>query len=89
MIKELSMSVAASPAARAPRPEIRAQRPMTAKPVILKEYYAGGQRMYRSIDGRRYIADAFDRTFIPQVKMAVIPRNFKSVRSDGTKLFMR
>jgi hypothetical protein len=56
--------------------EIRASRPEHRVPLIIREYTDGGTRMYETFPGGPYIADTFDRIFLPQ-KMQVKPEHAK------------
>lgn len=54
-----------------------ADRPMHVAPVIKKEYKdADGTRMYKSVDGRDFIADMFDKMF-KVIPTQMKPKNFK------------
>ena len=43
--------------------EWKAEVKEVVKPVIKKVYYEDGERMYLSVDGKRFMADIFDGFF--------------------------
>jgi len=65
-----------------PTVEIRAEVPMLVKPIILKEYWYDGTRMYKGVDGKTYIADVLDKMFSPAVKLKVLPERNKGQNAD-------
>ena len=69
--------------------EIRADRPMLIKPVMLKEYFdKDGTRMYLGINGKKYYADMLDKMFNPQVKLKVLGERHKGKNADPTNHWM-
>ena len=49
-------------------------------PEIIDVYMNDGIRMYRTKDGREFIADKYDESFRPAVKMQVKPKGFKGFK---------
>jgi hypothetical protein len=58
------------------------------KPEIKKEYFdKDGQRMYKTVDGRTFIADVFDKTFNQGIKLKMKPKNFKAKSIDPRMIY--
>lgn len=61
------------------------------KPNIKKQFYVGkGKdrvRMYKTTDGRDFIADTFDRTFNQGVTLKMKPKNFKAYSIDPRVIY--
>lgn len=65
----------------------RAERSSTIKPAIKRQFFQGKgkerTRMYETTDGRTFIAEVYDRNFVPQVKVRMLPKNHKSKSIDS------
>lgn len=72
-----------------PTIEIRADKPMMVKPVILKEYWEDGVRMYKAIDERIFFADKYDEMFLCKVKLKVLSERHKGKNADSTREWMK
>lgn len=70
--------------------EIRAERPYQAKPVIKREYHKGTganrTRYYETVCGRSFVADTYDRIFVPAHAPKVKGRYFKGENPNGQLL---
>ena len=64
--------------------EHRADRPLFAKPKVLQTYFDGETKMYLGENGRRFMADLFDRFFN---RSAVLPMQGKRHKGENPNSF--
>lgn len=61
------------------------------KPSILKQFFQGRgaqrTRMYKTTDGRTFIADTFDRIFKPAITLTIKPKHFKAKSLDSRVIY--
>jgi hypothetical protein len=64
-----------------------ADRPFTIAPIIAKTFFSGkGKsrvRMYRTECNRKFIADVFDKMFLPAIVLVVKHKHYKSKSLDA------
>jgi hypothetical protein len=61
------------------------------KPEVKKQFFqgrgTGRTRMYKTTDGRTFIADRFDQTFNQQVHLQMKPKNFRAKSLDPRTIY--
>lgn len=67
--------------------DFRASRASMVKPTIKKEYKQDGVRMYKTVDGRTFIADVFDQNFNQGIKLKMKPKHFKAKSLDSRVIY--
>jgi len=60
------------------------ETPFTIAPTIIKTFFSKDKvRMYRTKCKRKFIADVFDRMFVPAIVVVMKHKHFKSTSIDA------